>query len=168
MSMQEIIQAEKERVQRALEKVTEPGATMSVFFPEGDSVRFEVDGFVVLRAMPQVDADGNVKQWRYDLMFKEVGYNNGMQYAHLISAATFRQDHERCARFADEHGNEYVANAIEPEIDPDRKKVFADWRAYKAANAEMFERIDRQLLQEYTRMACLRADTHRQAKAGDE
>jgi len=162
MSMQEILRAEKERVQRALDKVTEPGATMSVFFPEGDSVRFEVDGFVVLRAMPQVDGDGNVdgnvKVWRYDLMFKEVGYNNGMQYAHLISAATFRQDHERCARFADEHGNEYVANVIEPEIDPDRKKVFADWRAYKAANAEMFERIDRQLLQEYTRMA----------EAGDE
>ena len=56
MSMQEIIRAEKERVQRALEAVTEPGATMSIFFPEGDSVQFEVDGFVVLRAMPQLRA----------------------------------------------------------------------------------------------------------------
>jgi len=158
MSMQEIIRAEKARVQQALEKVTDAGATMSIFFPEGDSVRFEVDGFVVLRAMPQVDGDGKVKIWRYDLLFKEVGYNNGMQYAHLISAATFRQDHEHCARFVDEHDNEYVANVIEPETDPDRKKVFVDWRAYKAANAEMFERIDRQLLEEYRRMA----------EAGDE
>ena len=158
MSMQEIVRAEKERLQRALNMVTMPGATMSIFFPEEGSLQFEVDGFVVLRALPQVDGDGNVKVWRYDLMFKEVGYNNGMQYAHLISKATFRQDHQHCARFVDEHGNEYIANVIEPDIDPDRKKVFADWRAYKAANAELFERIDRQFVEEYSHIA----------EAGDE
>ena len=158
MSMQEIVLAEKERVQQALDVMTAPGATMSLFFAEEGSLQFEVDGFVVLRTLPQVDGDGNVKVWRYDLVFKEVGYHHGMQYAHLISKATFGQDHEHCARFLDEHGNEYVANVIEPDIDPDRKKIFADWQAYKAANAELFERIDRQFVQEYTRMA----------EAGDE
>ena len=158
MSMQEIVRAEKERLQRALDMVTDPGATMSIFFADEGSLQFEVDDLVVLRALPQVDGDGNVKVWRYDLMFKEVGYDNGMQYAHLISKATFRQDHRHCARLLDEHGNEYIANVIEPDIDPDRKKVFADWRAYKAANAEMFEQIDRQLSEEYTRIA----------EAGDE
>jgi len=88
MSMKEAIQAEKARLQAVLDAVTAPGATMSIFFPEGGSHRFEVDSFTVLRAMPQVDAAGNVALWRYDLMFKEVGYDQGMQYVHLISDAT--------------------------------------------------------------------------------
>ena len=153
MSMQEIIQAEKERVQRALDVVTEPGATMSVFFPEGGSLQFEVDGFVVLRALPQVDGDGKVKIWRYDLLFKEVGYDQGMQYVHLISGAAAEQPHGQSVMLEDEHGNSYVANAIEPAIDPAEQKLFAEWRSHKAAHAMMFERIDRQFLDEYTRMA---------------
>ena len=153
MSMKEIIQAEKARLQAALDAVTAPGATMSIFFPEGGSHRFEVDSFTVLRAMPQVDAAGNVALWRYDLMFKEVGYDQGMQYVHLISDATVEQPHGQSIMLEDEHGNSYVANAIEPAIDPVEKKLFADWRAYRQAHAMMFERIDRQFIEEYTRMA---------------
>ena len=153
MSMKEAIQAEKARLQAALDAVTAPGATMSIFFPDGGSHRFEVDSLVVLRAMPQVDAAGNVALWRYDLMFKEVGYDQGMQYVHLISGATAEQPHGQSVMLEDEHGNSYVANAIEPAIDPLEKKLFADWRGYRAAHAMMFERIDRQFLEEYTRMA---------------
>lgn len=153
MSMKESIQAEKARLQAALDAVTAPGATMSIFFPDGGSHRFEVDSFVVLRAMPQVDAAGNVTLWRYDLMFKELGYDQGMQYVHLISTATADQPHGQSVMLEDEHGNSYVANAIEPAIDPIEKKLFADWRRYRAAHAMMFERIDRQFLEEYTRMA---------------
>ena len=153
MSMKEIIQAEKTRLQAALDMATAPGATMSIYFPDGGSHRFEVDSFVVLRAMPQVDAAGDVTLWRYDLMFKELGYDQGMQYVHLISGATVEQPHGQSVMLEDEHGNSYVANAIEPAIDPDEKKLFADWRSYKAMHAMLFERIDRQFLEEYTRMA---------------
>jgi len=153
MSMKEAIQAEKARLQAALDAVTAPGATMSIFFPEGGSHRFEVDSFTVLRAMPQVDAAGNVALWRYDLMFKEVGYDQGMQYVHLISDATAEQPHGQSIMLEDEHGNSYVANAIEPDIDPLERKLFADWRAYRKVHAMMFERIDGQFLDEYTRMA---------------
>ena len=153
MSMKEIVQAEKTRLQAALDMVTAPGATMSIYFPDGGSHRFEVDSFVVLRAMPQVDAAGDVTLWRYDLMFKEVGYDQGMQYVHLISGATVEQPHGQSVMLEDEHGNSYVANAIEPAIDPVERKLFADWRSYKAMHAMLFERIDRQFLDEYTRMA---------------
>jgi len=152
-SLPETIQNEKARVQAALDKVTDPGATMLITFDDGGSVSIEVDSFVVLRALPQVDADGKVKQWRYDLLVKEIGYDQSMQYAHLISKTTFRQDHAYCARFKDEHGTEYVANVIEPDIDPVRKAVFEKWRAQKAADRERFDRIDAQLLAEYTEMA---------------
>mgnify|MGYP001608056513 CR=1 FL=1 len=104
MSMKEAIQAEKARLQTALDAVTAPGATMSIFFPDGGSVRFEVDSFTVLRAMPQVDAEGNVAVWRYDLMFKEVGYDQGMQFVHLISDATADQPHGQSVMLEDEHG----------------------------------------------------------------
>ena len=153
MSMKEIVQAEKVRLQAALDAVTAPGATMSIYFPDGGSHRFEVDSFVVLRAMPQVDAAGDVTLWRYDLMFKELGYDQGMQYVHLISGATVEQPHGQSVMLEDEHGNSYVANAIEPAIDPVERKLFADWRSYKAMHAMLFERIDRQFLDEYTRMA---------------
>ena len=153
MSMRENIQAEKARLQAALDAVTAPGAIMSIYLEGGGAHRFEVDSFVVLRAMPQVDAQGNVTLWRYDLMFKEVGYDQGMQFVHLISGATVEQPHGQSVMLEDEHGNAYVANAIEPAIDPIEKKLFADWRSYKAAHATMFERIDRQFLEEYTRIA---------------
>jgi len=153
MSMREIIQAEKARLQAALDMVTAPGATMSIYFPDGGSHRFEVDSFVVLRAMPQVDAAGDVTLWRYDLMFKELGYDQGMQYMHLISGATAEQPHGESVMLEDEHGNSYIANSIEPAIDPQERRLFADWRSYKAAHATLFERIDRQFLEEYTRMA---------------
>jgi len=153
MSMRESIQAEKARLQAALDAVTAPGATMSIYFPDGGSHRFEVDSFAVLRAMPQVDAQGNVTLWRYDLMFKEVGYDQGMQFVHLISSATVEQPHGQSVMFEDEHGNSYVANAIEPAIDPQERQLFTDWRSYKKAHAMMFERIDRQFLDEYTRIA---------------
>lgn len=139
-------------MQEALDRVTAPGATMSVTFPEGGSIRFDVDGFVVLRAVPQVDTSGKVREWRYGLMFREVGYDNGMQYVHLVSGAAASQPHAESVVLVDEHGNDYVANAIEPDIDPERKELFADWHAYKAAHAERFERIDRQFVDEYTRM----------------
>ncbi len=153
MSMKDIVQAEKARLQAALDAVTAPGATMRIFFPEGGSHRFEVDSFTVLRAMPEVNAQGSVALWRYDLMFKEVGYDRGMQYVHLISDATAEQPHGQSVVFEDEHGNSYIANAIEPAIDPRERKLFADWRSYKAVHAMLFERIDRQFLDEYTRMA---------------
>ena len=153
MSMKDIVQAEKARLQAALDAVTTPGATMAIHFPDGGSHRFEVDSFVVLRAMPQVDANGEVALWRYDLMFKEIGYDQGMQYVHLISGATAEQPHGQSVMLEDEHGNSYVANAIEPAIDPAEQKLFAEWRSHKAAHAMMFERIDRQFLDEYTRMA---------------
>jgi len=158
MSLQETIQAEKRRVQEALDRVCNPGATMQITFEDGDSLCFEVDGFVVLRALPHVDAQGEVKQWRYDLLFKEVGYDQGMQYAHLISEARITRSESHCAVLSDEHGNMYTANVIEPDIDPDVKAVFDRWLAQKAADRERFERIDRQLVEEYTRMA----------EAGDE
>jgi hypothetical protein len=151
--MKDIVRAEKARLQAALDAVTAPGATMGIYLPDGGSHRFEVDSFTVLRAMPQVDAKGDVALWRYDLMFKEVGYDQGMQYVHLISGATAEQPHGQSVMLEDEHGNSYVANAIEPAIDPVEKKLFADWRGYKAAHAMLFERIDRQFLDEYTRMA---------------
>jgi len=152
MDMKETIQAQKARLQAALDAVTAPGATMGIFFPDGGSHRFEVDSFVVLRAMPQVDAQGDVTLWRYDLLFKEVGYDQGMQFVHLIGGATVEQPHDQAAMLEDEHGNSYVANAIEPAIDPLEKKLFADWRAHKAAHTEQFQRIDRQFLDEYTHM----------------
>ena len=158
MSLQETIQAEKRRAQEALDRVCDPGATMQITFEDGGSLRFEVDGFVVLRALPQVDAEGKVKQWRYDLIFKEVGYDQGMQYAHLISKVGIAQDEKSWAILKDEHGNMYTANVIEPDIDPEVKAVFDRWRAQKDVEREKFERIDRQLVEEYTRMA----------EAGDE
>ena len=158
MNLQETIQAEKRRVQEALDRVCDPGATMQITFEDGGSLRFEVDGFFVLRALPQVDAQGKVKQWRYDLLFKEVGYDQGMQYAHFISNARVAEDGRYWAVLIDEHGNMYTANVIEPDIDPDVKAVFDRWLAQKAADRERFERIDRQLVEEYTRMA----------EAGDE
>ena len=126
---------------------------MSIYLPDGGSHRFEVDSFVVLRAMPAVDAQGDVALWRYDLMFKEIGYDQGMQYVHLISGATAEQPHGQSIMLEDEHGNAYVANAIEPAIDHVEKKLFADWRGYRKAHAMLFEPIDRQFLDEYTRMA---------------
>ena len=125
---------------------------MSIYLPDGGSHRFEIDSFTVLRAMPQVDANGDVALWRYDLMFKEVGYDQGMQYVHLISGATAEQPHAQSVVLEDEHGNSYVANAVEPTIDTVEKKLFADWRGYKRAHAMMFDRIDRQFLDEYTQM----------------
>ena len=158
MNLQETIQAEKQRVQEALDRVCGPGATMQITFPDGGSLRFEVDGFVVLRALPQVDAQGEVKQWRYDLLFKEVGYDQGMQYAHMIGKAGIAQDEKSWAIIKDEHGNMYTVNVIEPDIDPEVKAVFDRWRVQKDGEREKFERIDRQLVEEYTRMA----------EAGDE
>jgi hypothetical protein len=151
--MKQIVQAEKARLQAVLDVVTAPGATMSIYLPDGGSHRFEVDSFVVLRAVPQVDAEGNVAAWRYDLMFKEVGYDQGMQYVHLISGAVLvEQAHDQSVLLEDEHGNRYVANAIEPAIDPIERTLFAEWRAHKAEQAERFERIDRQFLDEYIQM----------------
>jgi len=48
---------------------------VSIYLPEGGSHRFEVDSLTVLRGMPQADAKGDVALWRYDLMFKEIGYD---------------------------------------------------------------------------------------------
>ena len=158
MSMEEAVLAEKRRVQALLDKVCDPGATMQVTLPDGGSLRLEVDGFVVLRALPQVDARGGAKQWRYDLLFKEVGYDRGMQYAHLVSKARIAGSGGHWARLFDEHGNMYTANVIEPDIDPGAKDVFGRWLAQKAADKDRFERIDRQLAEEYERMA----------EAGDE
>ena len=152
MMIEQEISAEKARLQAALDRVTAPGATMLVTLPEGGSVRFDVDGFVVLRAVPRVDAAGKVREWRYDLLFREVGYDSGMQFVHLVSGAVASQPHAESVVLVDEHGNDYTANAVEPDIDPERKELFAAWHAYKAAHAEMFERIDRQFVDEYTRM----------------
>ena len=163
MSLQDTIKAEKQRLQDVLDAVCDPGARMVIQFDPAymstPSLSFDVDGFSVLRAMPQVDARGVVKLWLFDLLFREVGYDQGMQFVHMITKAHVTKVHKSqdgkpyAARLVDKYGNEYTVNVIEPEIDPDAKSVFEQWRAQKAADQEGYEATERQLIEEYTRMA---------------
>jgi hypothetical protein len=157
--MREFIEQEKGRLQGLLRLFNERGSRMEAYGDDGEHIFGElIDSFAVTRLAPHFDAQGNFTGADFWLLWKYVGYDNGWQYAHTIKVidAKARDMLEDCwliVDLADDLDRRYHVELIEPVIEKDYAADWKRWQAYKAQNAEMFARIDAELLAEHVQIA---------------
>ena len=157
--MREFIEQEKKRLQDLLRLFNERGSRMEAFGDDGKRLFGElVDSYRVTRLAPHFDAQGKHTRSDFWLLWKSVGYNNGWQYAHTVKIVKVqvRDTLEDCwliVDLTDDQGRRYHVELIEPISEPDYARDWRDWQKYKAKNAEMFERIDAELLEEHLQIA---------------
>ena len=157
--MKAFIEDEKKRLQGLLRLFNERGSRMAVFGE--DKVRlFDelVDSVVVTRIAPHFNAQGNHTHSDFWLLWKSVGYNNGWQYAHTVKIVKVQvrdtlEDSWLIVDLTDDQGRRLHVELIEPVIEKDYAADWKRWQDYKTENAEMFARVDADLLEEHLRIA---------------
>lgn len=87
------------------------------------------------------------------LFHKEAGYNNGFQYSHTMRVISWSQEDTYLLDLVDDMGRRFHIELIFPELEPDLADTWNYWQAYRAANRQLFEQIDAQLLEEHLRIA---------------
>jgi hypothetical protein len=157
--VKEFIEQEKMRIQGLLRLYNERGSRMAVFGEDGKRIFGElVDSFVVMRIAPHFDAEGKHTHSDFWLLWKSAGYNNGWQYAHTVKImkVRVRETLEDCwliADLTDDRSRRFHVELIEPISEPDYARDWRDWQKYKVESAEMFARIDAELLEEHRQIA---------------
>ncbi len=87
------------------------------------------------------------------MFHKALGYHEGFQHAHTIKVVRWSQEDTYLLDLVDDLDRRFHIELIFPELERDLAVDWKRWSEYKAANREMFERIDRELLAEHIGIA---------------
>jgi hypothetical protein len=117
--------------------------------------RATVSGLRVLRVAPKFDAAGDHTGSTFWVFWNGLGYDEGFQFSHTFIVTRIENTNDP---ILDLWGGEYHHRVGElfPDDSSEHADRFADlqtWRAYQAANADRFARLDAQLLEEHTEIA---------------
>lgn len=157
--MKAFIEQEKQRLEGRLRLFNERGSRMVVFDEDGQRVLGElIDSFSITRLAPHFDAQGNHSGSDFWLLWKSVGYDHGWQYAHTVKVVKVRvremlEDCWLIVDLTDDQGRRFHVELIEPVVERDYAADWERWSEYKSENAEMFTRIDAEILQEHRQIA---------------
>lgn len=152
--MNEFIASEKAKLQALFDGFNEKGSWMTMTEGNDDPLEFGlIDSYLVTRVAPHFDAAGDPTKTDFWVLFKSAGYNNGWQYAHTIKVVDWSQDDTYLLDLTDDLDRRYHIELLFPTLDLSLCADWEYWQDYKADNAEMFEQIDAQLLEEHIRIA---------------
>lgn len=155
--MQEFIQQEKARLQEEFRLFNERGSYVTVYNEDDGQRLFRdvSDSFVVTRVAPQFDAQGKVTHTDFWLLWKVLGYDQGLQHAHTIKVVRWWRDGGDWVEMdvVDDVGRRHHIELIEPICEAAYAADWNRWQAYRRDNVERFERIDAQILAEHVRIA---------------
>lgn len=152
--MKEFIASEKARLQVLFDEFNHDGSI--IVMREGHDAPLPlglVDSYTVTRVAPHFDAQGNVTQTDFWVMFKSVGYSNGYQYTHTIKVVGWSSEDSYELDLTDDLGRRYHIELIMDMTEHDYVVDWRTWKNYKAVNAAEFEIIDAQILAEHTTIA---------------
>jgi hypothetical protein len=162
MDVKELIESERKWLQDQLDKFLEIGCFMAVY-PLIDGrhesreplFRTTISGMKALRVAPHFDAAGNHTGSTFWVFWNGLGYDEGFQFTHTNIVTRIETPD---TYILDLWGGEYHLHLewLMPDVTSDEAARFADlqtWRAYQAANADRFARLDAQLLEEHTGIA---------------
>jgi hypothetical protein len=151
--MKEFIAQEKARLQEVFRIFNERGAWM-VLVEEKENIRLGmVDSFTVTRVAPKFDAAGNHTGTEFWLLWKAIGYQESARASHTVKVVKWWQEDGYMIDFVDDLGRHHHAEYPMDCADPDCVREWRMWQRFRAANAELFARIDPLILDEHTRIA---------------
>jgi hypothetical protein len=166
--IQEIMESEKARIQSLLCLFNERGGYLKVS-DEGNAEPFVqtlVDSFTVTRVAPVFDAHGRLVDSVFWLLWKSVGYNNGFQYCHTTKIEKAYVDDTLESQFqgnpvnawlivelTDDRKRIHHIELIEPNQERELAEDWQEWQVYKRDNAEIFRKIDAEILKEHLTIA---------------
>ena len=152
--MNELIDQEKNRLQALFEPFHQGGSWMTLSEGRQEAIPLGViDSYTVTRVAPHFDARGTVTRVDFWLFFRTLGYDEGFQHAHTVKVVRCSQRDTYLLDLVDDRGRRFHIELIFPEQEPDLAADWNQWREYKAANRERFERIDAELLAEHIEIA---------------
>jgi hypothetical protein len=125
-----------------------------------------VDSFTVTRVAPIFDAQGKLVDSVFWLLWKSVGYNNSFQYSHTTKIQKVFVDDTLNAvvqgkpikawlivELTDDRNRVHHIELIEPNQERELAADWNEWQTYKRDNAEIFRKIDAQILSEHMKIA---------------
>ena len=152
--MNQLIDQEKTRLQTLFEPFNRGGSWMTLAERRQRPTPLGVmDSYMVTRVAPHFDAKGDVTRVDFWLFFKALGYDEGFHHAHTIKVVRWSQRDTYLMDLVDDRSRRFHIELIFPEQEPELAADWNQWREYKAANRERFERIDAELLAEHIEIA---------------
>lgn len=162
--MKSFIEQEMQNIQAKLRMFNENGNRIQCI--EDDKLLFETmaDSLTVTRIAPHFAPDGSYTGADYWLFWKEIGYQEGFQYAHTIKVihhkiedslvdAHNQSESWLSAVLTDDRGRRYRTEVIEPVSEPDFARKWREWRQFRESKADLFAGIDPVLLDEHLKIA---------------
>ena len=152
--MNELIDQERNRLQALFEPFNTVGSWMTLAESRQEPIPLGViDDYAVTRVAPHFDAKGDVTRVDFWLFVKALGYDVGFQHAHTVKVVRWSQADTYLLDLVDDRERRFHIELIFPEQEPELAADWNQWREYKAANRERFERIDAELLAEHIEIA---------------
>lgn len=151
--MKEIIERERAKLQALFEPFNRQGSFMRVRDGDWKAELGLVDSFTVTRLAPDFDAAGNLRKVAFWLLWKAVGYDEDGRHTHTIKVVSWSQDDTFELDFVNDDGWEHHVELALPGTEPQLVEVWARWQKYRAANREMFGRLDAELLEMHQEIA---------------
>ena len=162
--MKSFIEQEIAAIQSKFMLCNENGSQIHCF--EDGTLLFSTmaDSFTVIRLAPHFAPDGTYTGADFWLFWKEIGYQEGFQYAHTIKVVHHEIDdilvdaHNQSeswlsAELTDDRGRRYRIEVIEPVSEPDFARRWREWQKFRESNAALFAGIDPVLLDEHLKIA---------------
>ncbi|MEN6521120.1 MAG: hypothetical protein ABFD46_08230 [Armatimonadota bacterium] len=152
--MKDFIAEEKAKLQSLFDAFNRDGSWMDMREGRDEPLEFGlIDSYIVTRVSPHFDSSGNVTKIDFWLLFKSAGYHNGWQYSHTIKVVAWSRDDTYLLDLTDDRGRRFHIELIMDVSEHDMVLDWRTWQSYKAANQQMFEEIDLELMEEHVRIA---------------
>jgi len=165
--MKDFIETEKRVLQDFFYLLNLGGCRIKIF--DGDKEPF-IDTIAVeltvTRIAPHFDAKGDYLNSDFWLLWKELGYQEGLQYAHTIKVVGYRIEDAKdslyegryirawlAAELTDDLGRTHRLELIDDCADPNQAYDWKQWQKFRDSNKDMLQRVDVQVLEEHIKQA---------------
>lgn len=119
----------------------------------------------VTRVAPRFSASGEYQRSDFWLLWKEIGYQEGLRFAHSIKVIDIRVDDSKsvlkgdatidawlAVELTDDLGRIHRLEVIEPFSEPEQAADWKAWLKFRSKNKEMFARLDAQIAEEHAKI----------------
>ena len=165
--MKDFIETEKRVIQDFFYHLNDGGCRIKVF--DGSSTPF-IDTiavqFIVTRIAPHFDSKGDYLSSDFWLLWKEIGYQEGVQFAHTIKVVACRVEDAKdamvdgrdirawlSADLTDDLGRRHRVELIDSCAEPNQAYDWKQWLKFRDNNKVMLNQIDQQILEEHIKQA---------------
>ena len=119
----------------------------------------------VTRVAPRFTASGEYLRSDFWLLWKEIGYQEGLRYAHSIKVVDICMDDSKsvlkgdatmdawlAVELTDDLGRIHRLEVIEPFSEPEQAADWKAWLKFRSKNKEMFASLDAQIAEEHAKI----------------